>query len=148
MDITMPADANKQMSSFAPTGYTSLGKVQAVTHDSYKVRLSTDEALVEVTALAPDLFRVGLFAHGRPVSYNSDAVVAHEWEPGQVTISEEEGLVSVATSAAVAHLALDPLRISFSDHAGRTFAADDPELGMGWLHESDQAALIDIPNSL
>ena len=148
MDITMPADANKQMSSFAPTGYTSLGKAQTITHDSHKVRLATGEAQVEVTVLAPNLFRVGLFAHGRSVVYDSEAVVAQEWELGQVTIAEEDGAVSVATSAAVAHISLNPLRIGFSDYAGRTFAVDDPELGMGWLHGTEQTSLIDIPNPL
>lgn len=148
MDIVMPADANKQMSSFAPAGYTALGTAKTLTHAGSSVRLTTDKEIVEVTALAPDLFRVGLFAHGRSVTYGSAAVVTREWEAGEVTVSEEDGFISIATEFASARLDLNPVRIGFSDVTGRTFAVDDPDLGMGWLHGAEQAALIDIPNPL
>jgi alpha-glucosidase len=144
----MPADADKQMSSFAPVGYTALGTAKTVVHDASSVRLTTTGEIVEVTALAPDLFRVGLFAHGHSVTYSSAAVVAREWESGSVTVSEGDGFISIATAAASARIALDPLRIGFADATGRTFAVDDPELGMGWLHGAEQAALVDIPNPL
>jgi alpha-glucosidase len=86
-----------------------------------------------VTALAADLFRVGFFPQGRDADYSSVAVVARDWESGPVTIAEEAGEVTIATSAAIAHVSLDPLRIGFTDHMGRTFAMDDADLGMGWF---------------
>jgi alpha-glucosidase len=85
-----------------------------------------------VTALAPDLFRVGFFPQGRSVDYSSVAVVPADWQPGPVSIGETAGQLTLATSAATAHLSLDPLRIGFTDQSGRAFAADDAELGMGW----------------
>jgi alpha-glucosidase len=99
-----------------------------------------------VTALAPDLFRVGLFPHGRSVDYSSVAVVPRDWESGAVTILEEADEVTLTTSAATAHLSLDPLRIGFTDHTGRSFALDDPELGMGWFTTPGEAPVVDLPN--
>jgi alpha-glucosidase len=48
-------------------------------------------------------------------------------------------VVTLATAAASAHLSLDPLRIGFGDHAGRSFAVDDAELGMGCFTASGEA---------
>jgi alpha-glucosidase len=101
---------------------------------------------VEVTALARDLFRVGFFPHGRPVDYGSVAVMPQNWQPGPVTIVEEADAVTLATSAASAHLSLDPFRIGFTDHTGRTFAVDDPDRGMGWFTASGDAAGVEVPN--
>ena len=85
---------------------------------------------VEVTALAPDLFRVGMFPEGRPPDYASEAIEKKDWEPVAAEMSGEEE-ISLSTEAATVHISLDPLRISFSDPSGRVFAVDDEELGMG-----------------
>ncbi len=124
-----------------PPGYESLGTAITVAKDASKVCLQVGSATVEVTALAPDLFRVGFFPEDRPVNYSSVAVVAQDWQPGPVTIVEEAGVLTLTTSAATAHLSLGQFRIGFSDHAGREFALDDPELGMGWFPASGEAAV-------
>jgi alpha-glucosidase len=103
-------------------------------------------ATVEVTALAPDLFRVGFFPQGRSLDYSSVAVVPQDWQSGPVTIVEEAKGLILATSAATAHLSLDPLRIGFADNTGRTFAMDDPVLGMGWFTPSAEAPVVQLPN--
>src|SRR5260370_28838406 len=123
-----------------PPGYESLGTATTVAKDASKVCLEAGSATVEVTALAPDLFRVGFFPEDRPVNYSSVAVVAQDWQPGPVTIAEEAGVLTLRTSAATAHLSLSQFRIGFRDHAGREFALDDPELGMGWFPASGEAA--------
>jgi alpha-glucosidase len=99
-----------------------------------------------VTALAPDLFRVGFFPHGRTVDYTSVAVVSRDWEAGPVRIVEDADEVTLATSAATAHLGLNPLRIGFTDHTGRAFAQDDRELGMGWFTASGDAPVVEVAN--
>jgi len=124
-----------------PPGYQSLGTATTVAKDASKVCLEVGSATVEVTALAPDLFRVGFFPEERPVNYSSVAVVAQDWQPGPVTIVEEAGVLTLATSAATAHLALGQFRIGFTDHAGREFALDDPELGMVWFPASGETAV-------
>jgi alpha-glucosidase len=151
MEMEPPVIANTHLFSTPPPGYNALGTARVVEKDTSKVCLRAGLATVEVTALAPDLFRVGLFSHGRPVSYNSDAVVAQDWEPGRVTITEgaeETNEVTIATSMATAHLSLDPLRISFTDATGRTFATDDPELGMGWFTEPELTTSLDLLNPI
>ncbi len=104
-------------------------------------------ATVEVTALAPDLFRVGLFPHGRSACYSSEAVVSRAWEPGPVTILEGASEVTITTPVATAHLSLDPLRIGFRDAMGRVFATDDPALGMGWFTSPEGAPVVELANA-
>ncbi|HVU69925.1 MAG TPA: glycoside hydrolase family 31 protein [Ktedonobacteraceae bacterium] len=149
MELAQPTSAHARLfTSAAPPGYQALGQARLLAQDTARVSLRADSATVEVTALAPDLFRVGLFTHGRPVDYRSPAVVEQEWDAGEVRIEERDGVVCVTTSAATARLALDPLRVSFTDHAGRVFAADDPELGMGWFTTPEAIPSLTLPNAL
>jgi alpha-glucosidase len=141
MSLAAPFDktaANKRRKAL-PRGFQSLGTATTVAKDASRVCLEVGSATVEVTALAPDLFRVGFFPEDRPVDYSSVAVIARSWQPGPVTIVEEAGVLTLATSAATAHLSLAQFRIGFTDHAGREFALDDPELGMGWFPASGEA---------
>jgi alpha-glucosidase len=129
-----------------PPGYQPLGPSTNVERDASSVRLDTGSATVEVTALAPDLFRVGFFPQGRAVDYSSFAAISRDWQSGPVTIVEKAEEVTVATSAATAHVSLDPVRIRFTDHAGRAFAVDDPDLGMGWFTASAEDPGVDLGN--
>src|SRR5260370_22334355 len=135
MSLAVPSDktAASHRQKSLPRGFQSLGTATMVAKEASQVCLEVGSATVEVTVLAPDLFRVGFFPEDRPVDYSSVAVVPRNWQPGPVTIVEEAGVVTVATSAATAHLSLGQFRIGFTDRAGREFALDDPELGMGWF---------------
>lgn len=146
MEMARPASSSVSFVSAPPAGYQASGTATIIEKSAAKICLRAGPATVEVTVLAPDLFRVGLFPHGRPVDYRSMAVVARDWEAGTVTIEEKEGVVRLATSVATAHLSLDPLRISFCDKAGRVFAADDPELGMGWFTSPEGAPVVELAN--
>ncbi len=149
MELAQPAITHARLfSSPAPIGYQALGSARFVVQEDSKVCLRADSATVEVTALAPDLFRVGLFPHGRVVDYRSAAVVEKDWDAGTVTIQEEKGELTIATSAATAHLSLDPLRLSFVDSVGRAFATDDPELGMGWFTTPEHVPSLGLPNTV
>jgi len=93
-------------------------------HGDGRIRLQVGDATVEVTALAPDVFRVGFFPAGRPPRYASEATEGAEWEPVQAEVHERDGAVELATAQASARVALDPLRLNFSDSAGRSFGED------------------------
>jgi alpha-glucosidase len=146
MEMALPANASTQKVPAPPIGYQALGAARVVEKAVTSVCLQAGPATIEVTALAPDLFRVGLFPHGHPICYDSEAVVPQAWDAGLVTITEERGKLSIATSIATAHLSLDPLRIAFTDLNGRSFAADDATLGMGWLPASEQMAAVPLAN--
>ncbi|HEX6483795.1 MAG TPA: glycoside hydrolase family 31 protein [Ktedonobacteraceae bacterium] len=146
MEMARPADTSAQFVSAPPSGYQTPGTATIIEKDASKICLRAGSATVEVTALAPDLFRVGLFPHGRSVCYSSEAVVPWDRDPGPVTIWEGDGEITIATSVATAHLSLDPLRIGFDDAAGRVFAIDDPELGMGWFISPEGAPVVDLAN--
>jgi alpha-glucosidase len=77
-----------------------------------------------------------MFPDGRPPDYTSEAVAKEDWEPVAVEMTGEEE-ISFSTEAATVHISLNPLRVSFSDPSGRTFAADDEELGMGVVELPD-----------
>src|SRR4051812_8824455 len=111
MEMAPPSTTSAHVFSTPPHGYQALGAVTTIEIAAPKVCLRADSATVEVTALAPDLFRVGFFPQGRSVDYSSVAVVSQDWQSGPVTIVEEADEVTLATSAATAHLSLDPLRI-------------------------------------
>src|SRR5216683_1339791 len=112
----------------APT-FESLGSAAVIERTANAVRLRSGRTQVEVTAVANDLFRVGLFADGRPVDYRSEAVAKTDW-PALAARVAADG-TRIETSAAMAAISLDPLRIGFEDSNGRQFAVDDPSLGMG-----------------
>jgi len=148
MEMAPPAITSAQRFPLAPAGYQAPGPVTTIAKAASRVSLHAGSARIEVTALAPDLFRVGLFPHGRAVCYRSEAVVSRQWEAGSVTIEEGTASVSIATSVATAQISLNPLRVSFCDAQGRVFAADDPEFGMGWFADPTGASLVDLANTV
>jgi len=111
--------------------YRPLGAAELSDHDDRTMRLRSGDATVEVTALAPNLFRVGMFPAGRTPHYSSEAIAKSDWESVPVEMGEEDRLLTLSTSDFAAQVALDPLRVSFVDGEGREFCADDPKLGMG-----------------
>lgn len=121
----------RQRGPFVPLQAASLD--DRTEPDSVRVKAGT--ACVEVTALAPDLFRVGMFLNGRPATYDSPAIAKSDWVGVEARVEEQNGSISLSTSAATAHIQLNPLRLSFADRTGRTFASDD-DPGMGSYPES------------
>jgi alpha-glucosidase len=117
--------------------FVSVGDADAWERRGDGVRVRTGSTLVEVTALAADLFRVGMFVGGRPARYDSPAVARVDWPSVGLTIDEDQGAVTLATDAATARIGLSPLRISFGDSNGRMLAADDAELGMGCFPDAE-----------
>jgi alpha-glucosidase len=111
--------------------YEPLGAGELLDHDDNSLRLKAGSTTVEVAALAPDLFRVGMFPAGGPPRYDSEAVAKESWEPVEVSMQETDDELTLSTTAATARVALNPLRIGFSDVSDREFAVDDRELGMG-----------------
>jgi alpha-glucosidase len=114
---------------FAPLGDAAL---EPAAGDA-SVRLRAGTALVEVTALAPDAFRVGMFPEGRPARYGSPALAPDPgWEPvAAEVVRDGDEAVELRTGGGVARVGLRPLRIGFADADGRPLHRDDPELGMG-----------------
>ncbi|MDP9411012.1 MAG: glycoside hydrolase family 31 protein [Actinomycetota bacterium] len=111
--------------------YRPLGPGELLDHDDRGLRVKSGLTTVEVTALAPDLFRVGMFPEGRPPRYDSEAIAKEDWDPVEISMQESEEELTLSTTAATARISLQPLRVGFRDASGRTFAADDEELGMG-----------------
>jgi alpha-glucosidase len=111
--------------------YAPLGTGELIDHDDRGLRVSAGSTTVEVAALAPDLFRVGMFPAGGPPRYDSEAIAKEDWEQVEVSMQETDEELTLSTTQATARISLNPLRIGFADATGREFALDDAELGMG-----------------
>jgi alpha-glucosidase len=110
--------------------YMTIGEATVTERADGRVRLRAGDGTVEVTALAPDVFRVGWFRAGRPVDYTSEALAGAHWEPaGELTQGSDR--LELATGEATARIELSPLRIGFADAGGHRFAVDAPAFGMG-----------------
>src|SRR5712692_851551 len=88
----------------APPTFESLGRAEVVERTACGVRLRSGRSQIEVAALANDLFRVGLFADGRPADYRSEAVAKTDWPAFDVRVSADG--TRIETSAAAANLGL------------------------------------------
>jgi alpha-glucosidase len=119
------------------SNYEPLGAAELVDHDGGSLRLKAGSTIVEVSALAPDLFRVGAFPDGSTPGYDSEAIAKQEWGTVEVSMERSDKEITLSTSAATAHVSLDPLRVSFADASGRSLAADDEEFGMGFSRRPD-----------
>src|SRR4051794_10290257 len=108
--------------------FEPIGRATVAKRTPSGVRLRAGSATVEVTALAADVFRVGLFPDGRPPDYRSEAIAREDWPAVEAELRDGAGAIEIVTAEATAHVALEPLRIAFSDAQGRRFAADDPGL--------------------
>src|SRR5215210_8686669 len=111
--------------------YEPLGPAELLDHTDNGLRVRAGATTVEVAALAPDLFRVGMFPAGGPPRYDSEAIAKDDWGPVEVSMQESDEELTLPTAAATARISLNPLRIGFTDASGRKFAVDDEELGMG-----------------
>ncbi|MBA2714187.1 MAG: DUF5110 domain-containing protein [Rubrobacteraceae bacterium] len=111
--------------------YVPLGTGELLDHDDTGLLLKAGSTTVEVAALAPDLFRVGMFPAGGPPRYDSEAIEKEDWEPVEVSMQETDEELTLSTTEATARISLNPVRIGFADATGREFAVDDGGLGMG-----------------
>jgi alpha-glucosidase len=111
--------------------YVPLGAAELIDHNDRGLRVRAGATTVEVAALAPDLFRVGMFPAGGPPKYDSEAIAKEKWDLIEVSMQESDEELTLSTTAASARVTLNPLRIGFTDGSGREFAVDDEELGMG-----------------
>jgi alpha-glucosidase len=116
--------------------YIPLGTGELIDHDDRSLRVGAGSTTVEVAALAPDLFRVGMFPAGGPPRYDSEAIAKQDWEPVEVSMQESDEELTLSTTQATARIALNPLRVGFADATGREFALDDGDLGMGAVETS------------
>jgi alpha-glucosidase len=107
--------------------FEPLGSAAVVPGGAGSIRMRSVRHTVEVAALAPDLFPVGLFGDGRPVEYRSEAVARQDWQPTGVQVGFQDDGARISAGWAMAYITFDPLRIRFEDAACRTFGRTDAE---------------------
>ena len=59
--------------------FEGLGSAAVASAAESAVRLRAGDTTIEVAALAPDLFRVGVFPRGKPPRYDSGAIAKEDW---------------------------------------------------------------------
>src|SRR5215218_558227 len=70
--------------------YEPLGAAELLDHDDRGLRVRAGSTIVEVAALAPDLFRVGMFPAGGPPRYDSEGVAKEDWGTVEVSMQESD----------------------------------------------------------
>jgi len=96
------------------------------------ITFKNSQALVQVTAVSPDVVRVRMThgaAFGPDFSY---AVVKADWPTPQLEFAGTSQTETIQTADLEVRVQLAPFRISFHDRAGRLIAKDADGMGMAW----------------
>jgi alpha-glucosidase len=104
----------------------------AGTPQGNSITFRNPQALVTVTALAPDVVRVRM-AHG--TSFGPDysyAVVKTDWPSPQVEFTHAKQMETLRTADLEVRVQLSPFRISYYNRAGRLISKDSDSAGMAW----------------
>ena len=64
-----------------------------------------------------------MFPEGRTPDYDSEAIAKEDWEPLVAETRDADGAVTLSTGPDP-HIALDPLRVSFSNASGTRFTEE------------------------
>jgi alpha-glucosidase len=82
--------------------YEPLGAAELLDHDDRGLRVRAGATTVEVAALAPDLFRVGMFPAGALPRYDSEGIAKEDWGTIEVSMQESDEELTLSTTAAIA----------------------------------------------
>jgi len=110
----------------------------AGTLQSYEVRspgellLHVAGASVRVSAVDEGILRVALTPEGQREARGSWAVLDRDRGNVRAEVSDEGPSIAVTTPLLRLEISKDPLRLRFSDAAGRLLSEDHPEKGMSW----------------
>ncbi len=108
-----------------------LGDLKKSTTEGDGVVLTTREAQVRLSVYGPEIIRVRV-TQGKPVADFSYAVVGKP--DGKLTkLSENDQEIVYTTGRISVTVNKSPLRLRFTDSAGRVISEDDPAFGVSWM---------------
>lgn len=114
-------------------GWRHVGDVDRVEALADGVVVSSGTARVRVSAFADGVFRVQLAPAG---AFDGDAswAVVQPAAPSKVSVDDRRDAVAVSSGDIIATVRKSPLRVEFSDRAGRVLMADAPDAPMAWAN--------------
>jgi len=108
-----------------------MGNLKKVTSENNTVALITPEAQVRLTAYGPEIVRVRV-SREKPTSDFSYAVIGQP--SGKLEkLSENNQQIVYSTGKVTVTVNKSPLRLKFTDIAGKVISEDDPSLGISWM---------------
>jgi alpha-glucosidase len=110
----------------------SIGKVTGSKAEGSQIIFRTEQAIVQVSVLAPDIVRVRMAqgsAFGPDYSW---AVVKKQWPAVHMEFSHGPNEEVIRTGKLEIHAQLSPFRLSFDDATGQPISKDSDDLGMAW----------------
>lgn len=113
-------------------GWQHLGDADRVERTADGVVVTSGSAKLRVSVHADGVFRVQLAPDGRFGADASWAVVQPATQP-RLAIDEARDAVRIRAGDTVAVVHKRPLRVEFTDRAGRALLADAPDLPMAWM---------------
>ncbi len=114
----------------ATAQWASLGDMPPPVRDGNTATFKNKQAIVAVSALAPDIIRVRVSptpTFGRDHSY---AVVSRDFGSPGATITTAGQTTTITTAALRVTIAHRPFRVSVFDAQGESLDADDPTMGI------------------
>ena len=97
-----------------------------------QVTISSRQATVVVTVLAPDLIRVRMVPGISQAPDHSYAVVKTDWPQVPIEVTGDKGMRIMRTPELEVRAQLSPFRLAFYDRNGKLISKDADSQGMSW----------------
>jgi len=112
--------------------WVSIGAVDSVRIGDQSIIAFAGSARLEVSALTPDLFHVRLVRSDPIRPGHSWVTMKRHWPSTHVIVTRSASSVTLATGLNAVTITRTPLRLVFTDSAGKVINRDEETKGMSW----------------
>ncbi|MDZ7377270.1 MAG: glycoside hydrolase family 31 protein [candidate division KSB1 bacterium] len=116
----------------ASSGFQFIGGVTSFEQNKNIIVIQCHNALVRVTVLSDDLFRIEVAAHGSFRVDNSYSVLPIKTVPSQLAVADLSDEIQISTNELRLIIKKFPCRLAFYDVHGNLICKDHDAFGTGW----------------
>ena len=112
--------------------YQFIGDIKTYAQQENIIKVECDNANIEITILADDLFRIKMYPGNKIPLTNSYAVVPLKKSPTIHPIEDLGEQLRITTNELILNIQKSPCRLAFLDLEGNIICKDHDDYGMGW----------------
>jgi len=112
--------------------WSSIGNIEGLKKNNHGITLSVKPAIIEISILAPDVFRIRMSKDGYFLPDSSWAVIEKTLGDQTFNVHETDKAVFIVTVKLTLKIKRSPCRFEFYDMQGSLINQDDPSKGMAW----------------
>ena len=112
--------------------WSSIGNIEGFKNNAHGITLSAKPAIVEVSILAPDVFRIRMSKDGFFPPDTSWAIIEKRIGDQTFKMHESDDAIFLVTSKMTLKIKCAPCRFEFYDIQGNLINQDEPSKGMAW----------------